>query len=265
MSRHVGNVTDSKNRQIYTLHLILILKCMLTGNAVGITVGLSSLSLAKCVCVCVCDENVSCNKNLPHVEGIKLSWIELLGMTPGSFSEFLKILFSESNLWSRYCYQHRVPDETSKLLHPLFRNWLSWDQNRLLHNTNVSNHLMTPKKAGQKAAEHSRAYLVQNAMTAFQTLGCLWRQVEKEGALLGVLPSSQNSRWEVEEAVATKRQLLGLYSRLTGFEALEKPAKSCSQSGEQHTLQPWHYSIHNSCNLGKSNTMVIPLLFLEIH
>lgn len=216
MSRHVGNVTDSKNRQIYTLHLILILKRMLTGNTVGITVGLSSLSLAKCVCVCVCDENVSCNKNLPHVEGIKLSWIELLGVTPGSFSEFFKILFSESNLWSRYCYQHRVPDETSKLLHPLFRNWLSWDQNRLLHNTNVSNNLMTPKKAGQKAAEHSRAYLVQNAMTAFQTLGCLWRQVEKEGALLGVLPGSQNSRWEVEEAVATKRQLLGLYSRFWG-------------------------------------------------
>lgn len=254
MSGHVRNVTDSKSRQIYTLHLILILKLMLTGKAVGIPVGLSCLSLAKCVCVCVCDENVSCNKNLPHVEGTKLSRIELLGMTPGSFSEFFKILFSESNLWSRYCYQHRVPDETSTLLHPLFRNWLSWDQNRLLHNTNVSNHLRIPKKAGQKAAEHSRAYPVQNAMTAFQTLGCLWRQVEKEGALLRVLPDSQNSRWKVEEAVATKRQLLGLYSRLTGFEA-----------GEQHTLWPWHYSINKSCNLGKSKTTVIPLLFLEIH
>lgn len=43
---------------------------------------------------------------------------------------------------------------------------------------------MTPKKAGQKAAEHSRVYLVQNAMTAFQSLGCLWSQAEEEGALL---------------------------------------------------------------------------------
>lgn len=77
-----------------------------------------------------------------------------------------------------------MPDETNKLLRYLFRKWLSWEQNQLLHNTKVSNHFMTPKKAGQKAAEHSRVYLMENAMTAFQSLGCLWSQAEEEGALL---------------------------------------------------------------------------------
>lgn len=40
--------------------------------------------------------------------------------------------------------------------------------------------------------------------------------------------------------MAKKPQLLGLYSRLTGFEALEEPAKSSHWPGEQHTLWSRH-------------------------
>lgn len=147
------------------------------------------------------------------------------------------ILFSEANLCSRYCSQHRMPDETSKLLHcHVFIKWLSWDQNwlppkckvnRLLLESKVRAHFMTSKPSCGEAAECPGVLLVK-----FSDCG----EGRKRGAFLHrVLLDSKNWGGKTGEAVAKKPQLLGFFSGLTGFEAPKEPAKIYPQPVEERT------------------------------
>lgn len=119
-----------------------------------------------------------------------MHWASGHGSSPFWYIFF--ILFSELNLWSRYCSQHRMPDETSKLL-PV--TYLESGSVGIRTNFQLSpkwiNFCLSPKsvpilwhqkQAGREAVAHPGSTL-WNALTAFQRLGCLWRKEEREGLL----------------------------------------------------------------------------------
>ena len=172
-----------------------------------------------------------------HVEGMKQSWIELLGMAPASFGIYF-LFCSQRQICavgivpSTECLMKQVNCCVVMLLESgsvgirigfhLSAKWIDF-----CWSPKSGPILWHQNPAAGEAAECPRVLLVKCSD---------YGEGRKRGAPLHrVLLDSKNWGGKTGEAVAKKPSLLGFFSGLTDFEARKEPAKIYSQPVEELT------------------------------
>lgn len=172
-----------------------------------------------------------------HVEGMKQSWIELLGMAPASFGiHFLfcsqKQICAVGIVPSTECLMKQVNSCVGMFLESGsvgirigFRLSAKWID--VCWSPKSGPILWHQKPGGGEAAECPRVLLVKCSNCG---------EGRKRGASLHrVLLDSKNWGGKTGEAVAKKPRLPGFFSGLTGFEAPKEPAKLYPQPVKERT------------------------------